>query len=309
MSATRTLTGARWSSAVRCPVKAQHEALGTPRDENQPPWMDNAFARGFHIGDAWAMIRAARMPNAERELEVPWGPPEWEWRGHADLADMDERIIYEAFHSKTHEFRPEKALQAAGYAHSLGPDWRAALVTINATDVEADGGFATKAYPVNVDGLREQVVEIQARVVTAVALGEWNPADRISDTPKHPECAACPFMSVCHAGWTPPAPEDIVGLETSFDALRIVQSDLHHAEAKVAELKRMRDEYRDEVREYLPVGVPVVSGGTLIKRSEVAGRVSVKLGDFTKAGFSVPEDLRPFVSEGKPSERWKVDAV
>ncbi len=313
MSATRTITGARWSSAVRCATKAQHEALGTPREDNPPPWLEGAFARGFHVGEAWAMIQAKRLEadakTVECEMEVPWGPPEFGWRGHVDLANLTDKVVFEAYHSKELEFRDVKAMQAAGYATSLGPDWRAVVVAIDATDVTRDDGFAVRPYPVNVAGLRARVLETQARVVTAVALGEWNPDDRVSDTPKHAECQACPFSSVCHAGWTPPAPQDVVGLETSFDALRIVQSDLSHAEAKVADLKRMRDEYREDVREYLPLGVPVESGGVVIRRSEVAGRVSVKLADFTKAGFTIPSELEPFVSQGQPSERWKVDTV
>lgn len=306
---TITLTGARWSSAVRCPAKAEHEALNSPREENQPAWLDRAFSRGFHVGEAWAMIQASRLENAERELEVPWGPPEFGWRGHVDLADMNERVVYEAYHSKQHDFREEKALQAAGYAISLGADWRAVLVAIDATDVDADGGFAIKPYPVEVDGLRERVLDIQARVVTAAALGEYNPADRISDTPNHAECKACPFSHICHAGYVPPAPEEIVGLEDKFEELRITDSDLHHAEARIKDIKGRQKGLREQVREYLTPGIPVTSGDTTVIVREVSGRTTFSVTDYTKAGNQIPDSLLPFVKHGKGHERWDVTKV
>jgi hypothetical protein len=99
----------------------------------------------------------------------------------------------------------------------------------------------------------------------------------------------------------------VPGLEDQFEALRIDETDLHYANAKVDEIKRRRDSRRDALREHLPIGVPVRAGATLIRRTEVAGRVSVKLGDFRKAGYEIPRELEPFVTQGKPSERWKVD--
>ena len=159
---TRNLQGARLSSAARCPVRAQHEALGAPREDNPPPWLDGAFARGFHVGEAWAMIQAKHLEadgkECVAEMEVPWGPPEWGWVGHVDLANLTDKIVYEAYHSKDLAFREEKAMQAAGYAVSLGADWRAVVVAIDATDVTRDDGFAIHPYPVNVEALREDVL-------------------------------------------------------------------------------------------------------------------------------------------------------
>lgn len=304
---TRNLVGARASSAVRCIAKAEHEALNTPRDEDAQQFLQKHFRRGVNVGRAWASAREHEwggLHQIESEAEIPWGLG---WVGHADLLDRTDKVVFEAYHAAGGAFREEKALQAAFYADELGPEWTAELAVIDTTEVSDEEGFAVQPYEINIDGLRDRVRGIKARVVAAVEAGAMNPADKVGDSPLHSECRECPFKAACWADWQPKTPSEVPGLETSFDALRIVQSDLHHAEAKVAELKRMRDEYRDEVREYLPIGVPAVSGGTLIRRSEVAGRVSVKLGDFTKAGFSLPAELAPFVSEGKPSERWKVE--
>lgn len=308
---TVTLTGARWSSAVRCAAKAEHEALGTPKDDNAPPWLDNAFARGFHIGEAWAMIQATRLEasgkTVERELEVPWGPPEFSWRGHVDLADMTDRIVYEAYHSKDLDAREEKILQAAGYATMLGPDWRAVVVAINATDTDADGGFATRPIPVSVDGKRAEVLDIQARVVTAVALGEYNPDDRVSDTPKHPECQACPFLSVCHAGWTPPAPQEVVGLEDTFVQLRVTDGDRKATAANLLRIEKRRKELIETIEQYVQPGIPVTSGDVTIRRTHIAEGVSFSLTDALKAGHSLPVELEAFAKTRKGYDKWEVN--
>jgi hypothetical protein len=303
---TRNLQGARASSAVRCIARAEFEGLGYERTDETPEFLQRAFKRGVNVGKAWAagMVASEDHSDFEIEAEIPWGLG---WTGHADLLDNRNHVVWEAYHAAGGAFREEKALQSAFYADEKGPDWKAFLAVVDTTDVHDDEGFAVQPYEINVDGLREHVRDIKRRVVAAVEAGAVNPADKVGDTPFHQECRSCPFASTCWAGWQPPAPDEVPGLEADFDALRILGSDLHHAEAKVAEIKRMRDEKRDAIREYLPIGRAVVSGGIIIKRTEVAGRVSVKLGDFRKAGFDLPAELEPFVSEGKPSERWKVD--
>lgn len=312
MSATRILTGARWSSAARCAAKAEHEALNSPGAEDKPQWMDGAFARGFHIGVAWAMIQAEALrtegKEAEVELEVPWGPPEFGWRGHVDLANMTDRIVYEAYHSKDLELRDEKILQAAGYATSLGPDWRAVVVAINATDVDADGGFATRMFPVDVSAFREEVLLRQAEVVTAVAMGEYNPADRVSDTPNHAECKSCPFSSICHAGYVPPIPEEVVGLEDKFVALRIADSDRHHAKAKLAATEAVRAGLIEQIAEFIPENHTVQCGDVTVKRITVKPSLTFSLTDALKAGHALPVELEAFAKPKRGYDRWEVIA-
>lgn len=307
---TATLTGARWSSAVRCVAKAQHQALGTPPEDNPPPWLDSAFSRGFHVGEAWALIQQSVLEkvghDVQREMPIEWGLG---WTGHADLADLTSKTIYEAYHSKTGEFRPEKALQAAGYADMLGEDWNAVLVAIDATDVDADGGFAVRTYPVNVDGLREHVRSIRGRVIAAVQDGAVNPADRVGDTPYHSECRSCPFAATCHANWTPPTPDEVVGMETHFDRLRIVDGDLKSVRKQEAVLKRQRDELLEEVATVVEPGQTVACGGTTVKRIHVAGGLSFSLSDATKAGYSLPDELAAFVREKKAYDKWEVTSA
>jgi hypothetical protein len=306
---TRNLTGARASSAVRCITKAQHEALGTPRDDEATQWLEKHFRRGVNVGRAWANSAAALIPGAILEAEVRWGPPEYGWVGHVDLLDPTNKRIYEAYHAAGGAFREEKALQAAFYADEFGPEWTAELAVIDTTDVSDEDGFAVQPYEINVDGLRDRVRDIKHRVITAVEAGAWNPADRVSDTPHHSECRSCPFSATCHAGWQPPAPQDIPGLEDKFEALRITESDLHHAEAQAKTVKQRRDLQREAIREFLEPGIPATSGDTTITVTEVKGRTSVKLGDFTKAGHQIPDELAPYVTIGKGHERWDVTKV
>lgn len=306
----RNLTGARASSAVRCITKAQHEALGTPRDDDQQAWLEKHFRRGVNVGKAWAagVISADGSRVNEYWLEAPvkWGLG---WEGHADLIDTERKIVYEAYHAAGGAFREEKALQAAFYADSLGPEYTAELAVIDTTDVHDEEGFAVQPYEINVDGLRDRVRDIKQRVITAVEAGAWNPADRVSDTPHHSECRSCPFSATCFAGWEPPAPQDVPGLEDKFEALRITESDLHHAEAQAKTVKQRRDLQREAIREYLEPGIPVTSGDTTIQITEVKGRTSVKLSDYQKAGNQIPDTLAPFIKHGKGHERWDVRKV
>lgn len=303
---TRNLSGARASSAVRCIARAEHEALGTIGDPEAQAWLQKHFKRGVNVGKAWAsgMVASEDHNDFELEAEIPWGLG---WTGHADLLDHRNHVVWEAYHAAGGAFREEKALQAAFYADEKGPDWKAFLAVIDTTDVSDEEGFAVQPYEINVDGLRERVRGIKARVVAAVEAGAVNMDDRVGDSPHHAECRSCPFSAVCHAGYVAPIPEDILGLESTFEELRITESDLHHSEAKTRLIKERRDGLRDQVREYLPAGQPVACGGTIIRRTEVAGRVTFKISDARKAGFQLPDELVPFVSEGKPSERWKVD--
>jgi hypothetical protein len=291
---------------VRCITKAQHEALGTPRDDEATQWLEKHFRRGVNVGKAWA---AGLEGNIRLEHEVPWGPPEYGWVGHADAIDVDNLTVYEAYHAAGGAFREEKALQAAFYADSLGPAFKAELAVIDTTDVSDEDGFAVQPYEINVDGLRDRVRDIKTRVVAAVEAGQWNPADRVSDTPHHSECRSCPFSATCHANWRAPDPVEIPGLEAQFEALRITESDLHHAEAQAKTVKQRRDLQREAIREFLEPGIPATSGDTTIIVSEVKGRTSVKLGDYQKAGYRIPDELAPYVTIGKGHERWDVTKV
>lgn len=307
---TRTLTGARWSSATRCIARASHEGLGSHRDDEAQQYLQKYFTRGVNVGKAWALGKREELMaeghDVVLEAEVPWGRG---WTGHVDLLDMTARVAYETYHAVNGEFREVKALQIAGYCDELGDDWKAELAVVDTSDLSDDEGFAVQPYEIHVPGLLDRVHHIKERVIANVEAGSVDPADRVSDTPNHSECRGCVFASICHAGWRPPVPDSIVGLETKFEELRITESDLHHAEAAAKLVKERRDGLRDQVREFLPAGQVVECGGTTIKRTEVAGRLSVKLGDYLKAGFEVPDELDAFVSEGKPSERWKVDST
>lgn len=316
MSATaeRVLTGARWSEAVRCERRAAYQGLHQEPTNDRPRWLEDAFDRGIPVGEMWGLVQGARLRAQGHEVslehEIPWGPG---WHGHADLLDVTDAIVDEAYHSQKLEFREVKALQNAGYVDLLdeatGRKHRGVLTAINAADGDRNDGMALRRYPVEMDGpngLRPVVRAIRERVIAAVQAEDVTLAQRVSETPKHAECQVCLFMSVCHAGFVPPVPDEIVGLEDDFNALAILKSDLHHANAKVASLEQMIRDKREPLREYLEPGVPVISGDVTVKITAVKGRVTTDLNGFVKAGHAIPPELAPFVKVGSGYGKWDV---
>lgn len=322
MSATteRILTGARWSEAVRCERRAAYQGLNTEPTNERPRWLEDAFDRGIPVGEMWGLVQGARLRAQGHEVslehEVPWGPPELNWHGHADLLDLTDAIVDEAYHSAALEFREVKALQNAGYVDLLdeatGRKHRGVLTAINATDGDRLGGMALKRYPVEMDGpngLRPRVRAIRERVIAAVQAGDAELAPRVSDTPKHAECQACVFMSRCHAAWTPPSPEEIIGLEDTFQALRVTDAD---RKAQAAALKRTEDrrkELIESIAEYVPEGASVTSGDVTVRHTRVADGVTFSLTDALKAGHSLPAELEAFAKTRKGYSKWDVAPV
>lgn len=314
---TRELSGARASSAVICPARAEYEGLQADRTDDTPAYLERAFNRGRKVGVLWArimrddLIATGRDP-AELVVEdkCAWGPPEYGWEGHADLADYGERVVHEIYHAKGGVYREHKGWQAAWYAISKGDEWRAQVDVVDTSSEELaseDEGFSIQSYDVNVPGLRAHVLGLQARVVTAVALGEVNPADKISDTPRHPDCQSCAFMTTCHAGWQPPHPAGIPGLEDVFVALRVTDAD---RKAQASALKKTEDRRKELIEQIIEVfpdeSSSVTSGDVTVKRTVVKPGVSFSLTDAIKAGHSLPAELEAFAKPRKGFDKWEV---
>lgn len=314
MSFTREdLKGARWSSAVRCIARAEFQALEIQGDEDAHSPLHDAFARGVNAADNWvsqqAILCQEQGKELYREVEVSWGP-EGRWTGHADAVITPDEVVMEAYHSVGGVFQEHKGLQAAFYAHKLGPSYRAMLAALDTTDVGIDGGFAVTLYPVDVTGLRERFEDIEARVVAAYLAGAVNFADRAEDSPAGKECEHCAFRGPCWAGYEYPLPEEVPELADLLDRLALAQSNRAHIDAAALEAKQDVYSLRDEIRQYLPTGRVVSAGGVQVKRVETAPRRSFKLGDYLKAGHVMTGPMREFARESdRPGERWYVTRV
>lgn len=312
---TRVLTGARWSEAVRCKARAIYQGLGTEPTNERPRWLEDAFDRGIPVGEMWGLVQGKRLEAQGHEVslehEVPWGLG---WHGHADLVDLTDAIVDEAYHSKDLEFREEKALQNAGYVDLLdeitGREHRGVLTAINAADGDRNGGMALKRFPVEMDGpngLRPRVREIRERVIAGVEAGAPTAEDKVSDSPRHEECQACVFLNLCHAGYQPPEPSEIIGLEDTFVALRVTDED---RKATAANLKRIEDRRKgliETIEQYVQPGIPVTSGDVTIRRTHIAEGVSFSLTDALKAGHALPVELEAFAKTRKGYDKWEVN--
>lgn len=311
MSARTDLTGARLSSAVRCVARAEHEALGSPRDENAQTFLQEHFVRGVNVAKAWVRdqeeLTRAEGKSLIAEMPIPWGPPELGWEGHADAVLLDDKVVIEAYHAKGGDFRRNKALQAAAYASLLGPEWRAMLAVLDSTDIDEDEGFAVTMIPLEVPVLALETTAIMARVVAAVAEGAWNPDDRIAETPADNECRHCPFREVCWAGWEPPVPDYMPELDDLAADLARLQSSRAHARAQVDDYDVQIEQARNELRPYMRPGVPLQAGGVNIKRLEIAPRRTFRFAAYADAGHLVTPTMREFIKESRePGERWYV---
>jgi hypothetical protein len=311
VSARPELKGARLSSAVRCIARAEHEALGTPRDEHATEFLDDYFVRGVAVGKAWvreqkALTKAAGKTLIE-ECAIPWGPKEYGWEGHADAVILEDQLVIEAYHAKGGDFRRNKALQAAAYATQLGPEWRAMLAVLDSSDIDEDEGFRVTLIPLEVSELKPETDAIIARVTAAVAEGVWNPDDRVADHPGDNECRHCPFRGPCWAGWEPPAPDFVPELDDDAALLLRLQSDRAHLKVQLDQLDERVRIMRDALRPFTRPGVPLVAGGASIKRIEIKPRRTFSFSAYEGAGHLVTPTMREFIKESPDTgERWYV---
>lgn len=314
----RILTGARASTAVRCMAAAEYQGLQIEGDPTRMDWLKNAgyLDRGLDLGEAWAIqqekLLAAEGKTGIREHAAPWGPAEYGWETHADLAIMDDKVVWEVQVAAGGAVREEKLLQAAFGADVRGEDWKAALAIIDPGDVDARDVMKVHLIPIEMDGpdgLRVKVRDIQARVIAAVQAGAVNPADKVASKPTHGECFSCAFKEKCWEGYVPPEPVEMVGLEDKFEALRITDGDVEATERQLKTIKERQKLQRDGVLEFLEIGIPITSGDTTVTVREVRGRTTFSVTDYTKSGHQLPDQLLPFVKHGKGHLRWDVTKV
>lgn len=306
-------TGARWSSAVRCIARAEYQALGTPGDEEALAFLRDPFARGVNAAENWVQQLERNAEAAGqvvyREVEVPWGPGGI-WTGHADAVITPDEMVLEAYHSRGGEFREEKALQVAFYARKLGPTYRAMLVALDTSEMTVDGGFEMTTYPVEIEGLLDQLDFIESAVIGAYAEGRVDPEHKVGSSPDHPECKSCVFRETCWADYTPPPIEELPAMADVLDRLVMAQSNVAHMGAAYQVAKDLVADLYSQVRPYVPLGETRQAGGIEIRRTPVAPRKSFRLTDYLKAGHTLDETMQPFARESENvGERWSVKRV
>lgn len=315
------LVGARWSSAVRCIARAEYQALGIQGDDDATFFLTEAFARGVNAADNWVQARKryheAIGDKFYTEVEIPWGPL-GRWTGHADAVIISPgsehpKLVVECYHSSKGEFREEKALQVAFYAHKLSESeprgsapYEAMLVALN-TGALGDEGFETTPYAVDVQGLLPRVREIEAKIALAYAEEMVNLDDRVGDGPHHSECKSCPFREHCWADYEPPSIEENAAMADVLDRLILAQSNAAHLRAASDEAADLVRALKDQVRPFTVPGKPVQAGGIMVSRTLTAPRKSFRVTDYLKAGHHLTPTMLDFARESaEPGERWTI---
>lgn len=305
---TEDLSGARWSSAVRCRARAIYQGLHTPPDEAALGPIRKFFDRGANAAEAWVITQEAKYAAVgrpvERERAIVWG---LDWEGHADLSITEEKVIVEAYHSTTAEVLHAKALQAAGYATMSGREWRAMLAVIDATDVDIDLGFGVYTFPVDVDELRAEVEEIMAAVVRGVQRGTVLPEDRVSDSPNHEECRTCPFREHCWADWVAPEIEELEGHELLGQEMLNETLEISRLRRELKDAETRRGALRETMAIYIPPGQERRVGPVIVKRSRSTRR-SFSIAGYLDAGHPLVGVMEDFYTINS-SDRWTVTGL
>lgn len=298
----RTITGARWSSAVRCARRAVYDHQDAPKSEpseQQRRWWRRGKAVEAAIrGEIFAELRAdGRRPRAEEE--IPWPATDPVGVGHADAWIPSERMIIEIKSNGEAGLTREAALQTAGYAINKRAD-QAVVISVDSNT------FEERHYPISLDGLADEVHEIENRVAHGCRTGSL--PERACRHPNDTPAFFCPYVEHCFQDWQRPEP-DVLLLDEEARVLAELEDDVRQARDAVKAAERSRDEQRAALRPYLDPGQEVETASVRVRVSAIEPRRSLSLADMTKAGVAVPEHLEPFVKAGEPSERWTVRRI
>ncbi|HEV8450553.1 MAG TPA: hypothetical protein VGQ45_03910 [Gaiellales bacterium] len=294
------LSGARWSSAVRCQRKAFYEFQDAPQsppsEQMQRWWRRGKAVEAAIRGEIFAELREdGRRPRAEEV--IPWGA-EFGFEGHLDAWIPSEQMAIEIKSNGQAALTEFAALQVAGYAIHHPRAEHAVVIAVDSNS------FEQRSYPIDIAGLEPRVREIEEAVVEGCRSGE--PPERVCKHPGDEQAFFCQFAEHCFSSWTRPEP-DVLLLDEEAVSLADATDLVTRLSRETDAAKAQRDHVRDELRPYMDPGVPLESPSMMkLQRTEVAGRETLSLGDMRKAGVQLPDELKPFVSVGKPSERWVV---
>lgn len=285
------LEGARWSSAVSCARRAVYEGIGAPMDTPTTDQM-KAWRRGRIIGEAIATELVVELralgQRPRREEEVRWPREDPIGTGHADLWIPAEALVIEVVSTRGCDLPERKAVQVSGYAINKPGAERAMVVSVDPMTGDQ------KRYPVDFDGHRDLVAEIEQRVVAGVRAGGKAMPPRVCQHPRDEPTRWCPFVGHCFAGWAAEMRDSLIGdptplvdLADAIDRRKAIEDDL-----KVA--KAAEDDAREVVRAILPDGGEIAGGGITVKRSKWTEE-RFSLSDYRKAGRTVTRAMRPYI--------------
>lgn len=294
-------TGARWSSAVVCPRRAVYDHFGAPQTEPSDQvkrWRRRGKAveqaiRGEIISDLRAQNRRPR-----REEVVPWPASDPLGEGHLDCYVPHTREAIEIKSRAGASLDASAALQVAGYCLNHPNAETAQVVSVDPSS------FDEVWYPINVEALIPHIRELEQTVVAACGGGDL--PDRVCRHPGEAEGRFCPYAPTCFEGWERPTP-DVLLLDAEAVRLADATDETSRLEREAKAAKERRDALRAELRPHLAAGAELETPSIAkLKRTEIAGRQTLSLTDMASAGYSLPAELEPFKSVGKPSERWTV---
>lgn len=295
---TRDLTGARWSSAVRCARRAVYEHQRAPRGE-YPRRLKDYFLRGqvwdAHMGAMIADEYAADGVSVEVQVTVPWPHEDPFGTGHADVL-VNRTTIKEVTTHADNKVQRIKCLQGAGYALEHPTAIAADLITI-----DPNTGRWTEV-PIDVEALKPEVDAIQGAVYAGIHFGVL--PERVGADPDDAACYGCPFKAHCWHDWQTP-PDEVISGRAQAALDRYLQ-----AKARVdamSEVVKLREgearEAKADLMALVPLGRKVMVGDRPVNRVRVSGHRSLSLADAEAAGHSLPDNLKPFLRESEDYEQ------
>lgn len=313
------LTGARWSSTVRCARMGAYSALGAipaPHSEH----VAGLFERGHDIEEVFARRLGMDYTGpVEREVPIRWGD---DWELHCDflLPEQDRRHLEVKSNQQINTVPgPEVEIEGVRSKASV-------LQVVGAATFDPAGGTAAVAvmspltylhreYRVDVnDDLVGVVRDLEARVMHALASGEL--PERVCKVPSDAVGRFCPYRDTCFADWELAETREPVDAAVSLLAaqLREVEDEYRAAKDDLAGVAEQRADLRRQVRDYTMPGVEYDLGGVRVKRSiSQRGRRTFKLSDALATGALKAEEvdgplsrLGNYITESEPQERWTV---
>lgn len=286
------LVGVRPSTAARCARQAAYAALGATPVTPEDPDLAGYRERGHQLEDVVATRLKREGRRFRRQVAVPWPHDDPFAIGHADFWLTTERTVVEVHSNTGAKLYQHKALQAAMYAGAI-PRARAAYVC--AID---PSNLRERWWPIALDdAMRERIGAIAGSLRRALLGGEL--PDRACRHPDDEPGRYCPFRDTCFAGWTWPAPQDLLLVDDIVESL---------VDARARKAAATADE-RAAIDALTPFVQPDVEhrvAGHKLRRTTVAGSDRFALKDYLAAGHPLTDDMAAFTTHTDPTYRWNV---
>lgn len=294
--------------AVRCPRQAGYALLG----EEPAPEDDDTlllFERG-KMDEDWFVTHVLEpkfgVTNIVRQKAVPWpaaGLPVGEL--HGDAFVTSEGMPWEVKSRANGEPADFDFIQLAGAIHFDAEAGDSGVLAV------IDRNLKREYIPVVLnDGLRDQVEDIAAQVVSCARTGEL--PHRVCQKPADGRARMCPFVTTCFSDWTPPDPINLDG------DIAVLALDVMHAQTTKRELTKQAEEADVAYKQLaarltdweLDAGRVYVGSGVKVKRTAFPASERFSLANARKSGmWTADDDVRfaPFLSLSGAHDRWAIE--